>query len=351
MRKLFIAISLGFLLGGCLPTLVAAQQSSNQLPIRSARLVALEKQLRSGDVTALDNFWREIKQQGTPLVEGIPGDEKHVLVTFLWRGGTETKNVALFSDLPGVAEAAEENLLVNLPGTDVWFKSYKVHKDGVPENVPLMVTESNVSWALTEPMVENFAALWLADNAGSFLASGGAAFYHSPIQPEPLRSGCHGFSTYGNFVANEKLEIWQHTSQYFASQMINLEWVKHGAGLHQLFPAEADVKDDAGHALVTAYAAKRPDGVWSLMLINKDPSNAHAVEIDFSNSSGKPPAHFIGQVTLVTFGAEQYVWHSEGAKSHADPDGPPLRTTLNVNSDDSFNLPKASVTVLRGRID
>jgi len=223
--------------------------------------------------------------------------------------------------------------------------------DGVPVNVPLMVTESNVSWALTQPMADTFAALWLADNAGSFLASGGAAFYHSPIQPEPLRSGCHGYSTYGNFVANEKLEIQQHTSQYFASQMINLEWVKHGAGVHELFPAEADVKDDAGHVLVTAYAVKRPGGEWSLMLINKDPSNAHAVKIEFADSSGKQAARFTGPVTMVTFGAEQYAWHPEGAKSHADPDGPTARKTLAGKDGEVVALPKASVTVLRGKID
>jgi hypothetical protein len=224
-------------------------------------------------------------------------------------------------------------------------------EDGVPENVPLMITESNISWALTQPMVDTFAALWLADNAGSFLANGGAAFYHSPIQPEPLRSGCHGFSTYGNFVANEKLEIQQHSSQYFASQMINLEWVKHGAGLHELFPADADVRDDAGHVLLTAYAVKRPGGEWSLMLINKDPSNAHAVKIEFADASGKQPKHFIGPVTMVTFGGEQYVWHPDGTKSHADPDGPPVTKTLNGKSGEAVTLPKASVTVLRGRTD
>src|ERR1700674_4880355 len=223
--------------------------------------------------------------------------------------------------------------------------------DGVPENVPLMNTESNVSWALMEPMTENFAALWLADSVGAFLANGGAAYYHSPIQPEPLRSGCHGFSTYGNFVANEKLEIQQHTSQYFASQMVNLEWVKHGAGVHQLFPAEADVRDDAGHVLVTAYAVKRPGGEWSLMLINKDPSNAQAVKIDFADANGKSAAHFTGPVTMVTFGAEQYVWHSEGPKSHADPDGPPATQSLNMKGSASFSLPNAAVTILRGKID
>ncbi|MGC1492554.1 MAG: discoidin domain-containing protein, partial [Candidatus Acidiferrum sp.] len=132
--------------------------------------------------------------------------------------------------------------------------------DGVPSGVPLMITESNLSWALTEPMADLFGGLWLADNAGSFLANGGSAFYHSPIQPEPLRSGCRGFSTFGNFVADDKLDVSQHTAQYVASQMINLEWVKHGAGVHQLFPAESDVKDDARHTLVTAYAVKKPDG-------------------------------------------------------------------------------------------
>lgn len=226
-------------------------------------------------------------------------------------------------------------------------------EDGVPAEVPLMITESNVSWALTQPMADAFAALWLADNAGAFLASAGpgGVFYHSPIQPEPLRPGCGGYSTYGNFVANDKLEIRQHASQYFASQMINLEWVKHGAGEHLLFPAEADVKDDAGHTLITTYAVKRPDGEWSLMVINKDPSNAHSVKIDFENESIKGATHFSGPVSMVTFGAEQYVWHPEGANSHADPDGPALKSTIQVKSGEAVTLPKASVTVLRGKIN
>jgi hypothetical protein len=223
-------------------------------------------------------------------------------------------------------------------------------EDGVPENVPLMITESNLSWALTETMSDLFAALWLADNAGSFLASGGAAFYHSPIQPEPLRPGCHGFGTYGNFVASEKLEIRQHTSQYFASQLINLEWVQHGAGMHELAPAAADVSDQAGHELIAAYAIRRPDGDWSLMLINKDPTNAHEVKIEFADAGSTAPRHFSGQLTRVIFGGEQYVWHSSGATSHADPDGPPATSTLNAKPGATFALPRASVTVLRGKL-
>jgi hypothetical protein len=133
--------------------------------------------------------------------------------------------------------------------------------------------------------------------------------------------------------------------------MINVEWVKHGARMHQLSPAIADVTDDSGHTLITAYAAKRPDGEWSLMLINKDPSNAHELRIEFDDGSGEPKRHFTGAVDMVTFGAEQYVWHPQGAKSHADPDGPPATTSLKVKGSEGFTLPKASITVLRGKID
>lgn len=224
--------------------------------------------------------------------------------------------------------------------------------DGVPEDVPLMNTESNISWALTDPMQDLFAGLWLADSVGAFLthAGPGAAYYHSPIQPEALRPGCQVWSTYGNFVANEKLEIRQYTAQYFASQLLNLDWVKHGGGTHQLYPAAGDLQDEAKHDLITAYAVKRPDGEWSLLMINKDPSNAHEVKIAFEDNGQETAAQFSGRVKRVTFGAAEYVWHSSGATSHADPDGPPKHTVEEWKDGEKVLLPKASVTVLTGRV-
>jgi hypothetical protein len=224
--------------------------------------------------------------------------------------------------------------------------------DGVPSNVPLMNTESNVSWSLTDPMQDLFAGLWLADSVGTFLqqAGPGGAYYHSPIQPEPLRSGCHSWSTYGNFVADEKLDIKQHTAQYFASQLLNLDWVKHGGGEHQLFPATGDLQDEAKHELITAYAVKRPDGEWSLLLVNKDPDNAHEVNVTFENDGKAVASGFSGSVKLATFGAAEYVWHSSGPTSHADPDGPPKHSTVDWKEGQKVLLPKASVTVLTGKV-
>jgi hypothetical protein len=222
--------------------------------------------------------------------------------------------------------------------------------DGVPADVPLMNTESNVSWELTDPMQDVFAALWLADSVGAFLTNGGAVYYHSPIQPEQLRPGCHAWSTYGNFVADEKLDILQHTSQYFASQLLNLDWVKHGTGVHQLYPAAADVQDDAGHKLITAYAVKRPDGAWSLLAINKDPTNAHEVTIEF-DADGKDTARRLsGDVEVVTFGVAEYVWKPFGPASHAEPAGPAKRSKVDWQEGQKVKLPKGSVTVISGKV-
>jgi hypothetical protein len=219
--------------------------------------------------------------------------------------------------------------------------------DGVPANVPLVNTESNVSWGLTQPMADIFAALWLGDSVGSFLTFGGDIYYHSPIQPEPIRQGCHGWSTYGNFVADEVLNIRAHTSQYYASQMINLEWVKHGGGNHRLFVGSSDLKDGAGHTLITAYPVQLPHGQWSVMVINKDQTNPHKVRLAFDDGTGAAKS-FSGSISTVTFGSEQYVWRSEGINSHPDPNAPPLR---NVAQGDVIELPKASLTVLRGTVE
>lgn len=221
--------------------------------------------------------------------------------------------------------------------------------DGVPKHVPLMVTESHVSWSLTGPMTTIFGALWLADNIGSFFEGGGAAFYHSPIQPQGVQNTCLGWSSWSNFVSDENYTIKGYTATYFAAHMINLEWVQHRAGPHQMFPSSADITDAAGNRLVTSYAVRRPDGTWSLMLVNRDENNPHTVRVVFEDAKRKRQTSFAGPVTLVSFGSEQYVWINDGPNSHPDPDHPPVATLLQGPS--TFTLPKASITVLRGRVD
>jgi hypothetical protein len=223
--------------------------------------------------------------------------------------------------------------------------------DGVPKEVPLMVTESHLAPELTGPMTTIFTALWLADSIGSFFEGGGAAYYHSPIQPQGVQNTCLGWASWSNFVSDESYAIKGYTSTYFAAHMINKEWVQHRSGAHRLFPSATEIKDSDGNVMVTSYAVYRPDGNWSLMLVNRDETTPHAVQVQFEDAGRKRTAGFEGPVTVVSFGSEQYVWINDGTNSHPDPDHPPVATSVAANATTTFNLPKASITVLRGKVN
>jgi hypothetical protein len=242
------------------------------------------------------------------------------------------------------------------------------HEDGIPLDMPLFITEGNLSSGASETYQDIFAGIWLADYIGSFLNSGGNAvyfFHYLPLQMEP---GCNNSpGTFGMFTVDADYQIKQPLAQFFVAQLINLEWVQPSGGEHQVFAANSDVEDGAGHNLVTAYAVKRPDGTFAVMAVNRDQQNAHKVRIAF-NASEEKANWFFGSVEISTFGSAQYQWHppqtrfmahaeNSGERTivptnlgHADPDGPIGRTTLNARRDTTYDLPAASIVVIRGSI-
>jgi hypothetical protein len=136
--------------------------------------------------------------------------------------------------------------------------------------------------------------------------------------------------------------------QYLAAQMITKEWVQPIDAPHKQFRASSDVNDAAGNVMVTAYAVERPDGQWSVMLVNRDQFNDHAVKVAFSGA--KQERYLSGAVDRITFGSNEYQWHKDGTGGHADPDGPPSKSTVTGDAKTLYQLPKASITVLRGKL-
>jgi hypothetical protein len=217
--------------------------------------------------------------------------------------------------------------------------------DGVPANVPMFVTESNITWNTGESSVDIFGALWLADYVGSFFAAGGNALYYFHYLPLGVHQGCNdSMGTFGMYTTSKTYDIEKPTSQFFASQLINTEWVQPGNGSHKVFAAFGDLSDVVGHSLITAYALQRPDGQWSLMLVNRDQENAHPVHIVFDE--GETTRTFTGTVTIATFGSAQYQWHPD--RGLPEPDGPALKSSITASTDTWYELPKASMTIMRG---
>jgi hypothetical protein len=246
------------------------------------------------------------------------------------------------------------------------------HEDGVPADMPMFVTEGNLSSGASETYQDIFSGLWLADYIGSLLDAGAKGVYYFHYLPLQMEPGCNSSpGTFGMFTVDAAYKIQQPLAQFFVAQLINLEWAQPGGGEHQVYSAKSDIDDGTGRELVTAYALKRPDGEWSLLVVNRDQENAHRVRIAFRGAfPGKPDpaAGFAGSVEIATFGSAQYKWnpprtrfmaHAEIAAAPtvvaytngtADPDGPILRSKQNGGKDTVYDLPAASVVVIRGKV-
>ena len=241
--------------------------------------------------------------------------------------------------------------------------------DGLPANIPVFITEGNLSSGASETYMDLFGGIWLADYIGSFLNLGGNGVYFFHYLPLFMEHGCNDSpGTFGMFAVGPEYQVQQPLSQFFVSQLINMEWVQPGAGQHEVFAAKSDIDDGAGHALVTAYAVKRPDGQWSVMMVNRDQQNAHRVKISFGDADAGKARSFAGPVEIATFGKTQYQWHPALTRfmahnempavfpvvaytqGNADPDGPVAHSKQNGARASLYDLPAASVVVIRGKI-
>ncbi|MFE7332786.1 enterochelin esterase [Streptomyces sp. NPDC057565] len=89
----------------------------------SPRIARVAAALDAGDRQALDVFWKEVEESGTPLMEQVGPDDSRTLVTFLWRDPGDTENVVvLFCSAP--SGDFSEFRMDHLPGTDLWYRSY-----------------------------------------------------------------------------------------------------------------------------------------------------------------------------------------------------------------------------------
>jgi enterochelin esterase family protein len=92
-------------------------------PGASPRIARLRSALMADGTGATERFWRDVAERGAPLVEPL-ADGRTALVTFVWRGAGELRNVAVLGSLMGLD--AEQNQLAHLAGSDVWYRTYQL---------------------------------------------------------------------------------------------------------------------------------------------------------------------------------------------------------------------------------
>jgi enterochelin esterase family protein len=93
----------------------------------SPRIAALRKKVESGDTQAIAAFWREVEKEGTPIVERMEDNDKDNLVTFLWRGSSETHNVFVLW-FPFAASKPADYQLARFGEADLWYRTLKIRR-------------------------------------------------------------------------------------------------------------------------------------------------------------------------------------------------------------------------------
>lgn len=94
--------------------------------IRSPRIRRLKREIEAEGRVAEARFWERVATKGTPLVERAAHDPTCSLVTYLWRGGPATRSVGLFGPQ---TEFGAFDRLTRLPGSRLWFGSWKMKSD------------------------------------------------------------------------------------------------------------------------------------------------------------------------------------------------------------------------------
>ncbi|HEY0725959.1 MAG TPA: enterochelin esterase domain-containing protein, partial [Pyrinomonadaceae bacterium] len=88
----------------------------------SPRLLVLRDRITSGDRSELDKFWKEINEEGAPIIEPAAGSDQDMLVTMIWRAREETRNVFVFR----VGDVSKP--MARLLDTDLWYKTFRLQK-------------------------------------------------------------------------------------------------------------------------------------------------------------------------------------------------------------------------------
>ena len=219
-----------------------------------------------------------------------------------------------------------------------------LRQHGLRSDIPLVISEYGYSAFATAAEVDIEGALFNADTVGAFLTLGGSSAYLYGYEPNRVEKemAC----TAGNnmlFLADYDGNIEYKTSTYFGARLMMNEWLQPTGGVHKIYPCKMSSKGSREASLISAYAVRRPDRKWALMLINKDPQHTLEVNFQFKNESV-----FAGEADVYQFSHKQYEWDAVlGRPVKSDP---PEYSQIDANRNKDLSLPPYSLTILRGTI-
>jgi hypothetical protein len=212
------------------------------------------------------------------------------------------------------------------------------------DGVPWIMTEYGYSAFGGKAEIDIEGALLNADVVGNFLTLGGEQTFLYGYEPNDILDEVP--CSRGNnmlFLIRSDGRISYRMPTYYAAVLLTHEWTQPRGGLHQLYQATSD------NPLISAYATMRPDGLWALLLINKDPDNARDVKIEFEcealGCKDLNAGYSRGEVDVYQYSCSHY---QLGEDFLPRRDLPPEHQRLKFDASTPVKIPAYSLTVVRG---
>jgi hypothetical protein len=204
----------------------------------------------------------------------------------------------------------------------------------IPADIPLYCTEQSTYGERA------LFGLWQADFDAAMFTGGLAADFNYQALPTHLFTG--GIAA-NLFLADSHGQWSANTATYYSSTLVGNKWLQPVNAMQTLHPVAVPAFRDAkGNQLLSAYAVKRPDHTWALLVINKSQDHTFTAPVRIGGSG------FTGHVDSSSWGQQQYVWHDNGMQGYASPDSGPVHASIVARSTTAYTFAPFSITVLRG---
>jgi hypothetical protein len=234
--------------------------------------------------------------------------------------------------------AANPNMMVNA------LKD--LQKSILPPQTPIYITEYGYSAHSGKAEVDIEGALMYADIVGKSLTLGINKAYLYGYEPTFL--DVYNNCSWGNnmlFAMNDDGKIIYRTAAWHGMNMLMHNWASPSDSALEVYPVQTDVVNKQGQTLITAYAIRRPDNKWSIILINKNPQKKWDADVAILNTLTKASSKLSFPLHVIQYSRLQYHWKANGSKGHPTLELPPLDKMFSIN--DPLTLPPYSLTVIR----
>jgi len=213
--------------------------------------------------------------------------------------------------------------------------------DGLPSNVPLLMTEYGYSAFSNVAEMNRAGAILNTVAVAEFLARGGAETYFYGSEPSSLDRNpkCDSWGDNTLFVADDDRHIIAPTATYQAARMLTTLWADSSGGRHTLLATKV-TGASPGNVPVNAYAIRRPENRIAILIVSRDPTHDWAVDLRGLETSS-------AVLDVWRLSSAEYQWHPNGEHGFAKPDSGARRSTLSPNT--PLTLKPYSIVVVRER--